>query len=513
MATIINMNIERLFLALLVGLLLTNAGFSQSKSKSKSPASDLDALIVQGMKDWEIPGMAVVVVKNGEVVFKRPYGVKSISKKDPVDENTLFNMGSTTKALIAMSVGILVDRGQLEWEDKVIDHMPSFRLSDPYITAEARVKDLLTHNLGIGDADLIWIVDSLSTEETLKKFQLAEKAYPLRGGFIYQNLMYAEAGELIQAVSGQHWTGFVEENLFKPLGFTRTVAKSVDILKAGNYTTPHYDDPDEGVVEVGYTFSDQIGAAGMIWASINDMGNYLQFLTNDGVYKGDTILQPATFKYLFKAHSFVGEDFFYPTQALTHPDWMTYGLGWFQQNYKGKKLDFHTGSIAGLIAIAAVMHDENTAVYVLCNLDHAELRHAVMFKALDLYAFNDNSRDWHKEIFDLYSGFKQQSLIAAKKVEEARVLNTKPTLALEAYAGTYQHKMYGTVKVTATSAGLSFNFNDYLYQEAAHWHYDTFRAPKHPKWRFELMYDFNIGPDAQVQDMNVFGQRFVRVKE
>jgi len=504
------MKILKVLTLCLTCLLTARSAFSQTKAKIKDPASKLDAMIVQGIKDWQIPGMAVVVVKDGNVVFKKPYGVKSITTKEPVDENTLFNMGSTTKAMVAMCIGLLVDQGKLNWDDKVLDHMPTFRLSDPYITADARVVDLLTHNLGIGDADMLWVVDSLSTEETLKKFQMAERAYPLRGGFIYQNLMYAEAGELIKAVSGQHWTDFIEANLFKKLGFTRTVAKSADIISSGNYTTPHYNDPDEGVVEVGYTFSDQIGAAGMIWASISDMGNYLQFLVNDGIYKGDTILQPATFKYLFKPHSFVGEDFFYPTQTLTHPDWMTYGLGWFQQNYRGKKLDFHTGSIAGLIAIAAVMHDENTAVYMLCNLDHAELRHAIMFKALDLYAFNDDSRDWHKEVFELYSGFREMGIAAAKKAEEARVANTKPTLALSEYAGTYEHEMYGTVRVAVSGEGLSFNFNDYLYQEASHWHYDTFRTPKHPKWRFSLMIDFDLGQDGKVNKLAVLGEEFVK---
>jgi len=141
----------------------------------------LDAMIVQGIKDWKVPGLAAIVVKDGKVVFQKTYGVKNVQTKEPVNENTLFAMASTTKAIVALSLGMLVDEGKLKWDDKVVEHLPNFRLSDPYITANARVKDLLTHNLGIGNADLLWFIDSTSTRQTLKNFQHAKKTYPLRG--------------------------------------------------------------------------------------------------------------------------------------------------------------------------------------------------------------------------------------------------------------------------------------------------------------------------------------------
>ncbi len=140
-------------------------------------------MIVQGMKDWKVPGLATIVVKDGEVVFQETYGVKNLESKEPVDENTLFNMASTTKAIVAIAMGMLVDDGKLDWDDKVTDYVPYFKLSDSYSTADARVKDLLTHNLGIGNADALWMLDSLSTKETIQRFQFAEKTYPLRGGF------------------------------------------------------------------------------------------------------------------------------------------------------------------------------------------------------------------------------------------------------------------------------------------------------------------------------------------
>ena len=261
----------RTIFAFIVTIFLVPSILAQDNLASKK----LNSMIEAGMKEWKIPGLTTVVVKNGEIVFSKAYGIKDIHTKEVVDQNTLFNMGSTTKALIAISLGILVDRDEIEWNDKVIDHLPSFRLIDSYITAEARVKDLLTHNLGIEDADLLWMIDSTSTNQTIDRLRYAEKAYPLRGGFIYQNVMYVVAGQLIQSVSGQHWTRFVEDNIFVPLEMTRTQAKSANVVRAGNYVAPHYIDEESDLVRLPQYFSDQIGAAGLVWSTTKDIGNYL----------------------------------------------------------------------------------------------------------------------------------------------------------------------------------------------------------------------------------------------
>jgi len=480
-------------------------------AQQNSLSEKLDAMIEEGIEDWQIPGLTTIVVKDGEIVFKKAYGVKDIESKLPVDENTLFGMASTTKAIIAMSVGILVDQGKINWEDKVIDHLPTFRLSEPYITADARVKDLFTHNLGIGNADWLWIRDSISTTEALKKFQYAKQTYPLRGGFTYQNIMYTVVGELIEAVSGQPWTQFVEENILNPLEMNRTLTISSSLVDAGNYITPYYDDPDEGIVKLGYTFSEQIGPAGMMWSSANDISNYLTFIINQGIFRKDTLLKPETFKYLFKPHAIISQEI-YPTQRLIKPNWMTYGLGWFQQDYRGNKLDFHTGSLPGLVAIAGVMHDHNMAVFVFANLDHAEIRHAILYKAIDLYVFNDDSRNWHQEIFNLYSELKEEAIKARKKRENERVLATSPTLDLEEYAGRYHNKMCGIIDVSVFEQNLYLNINDFLYYKTEHWNYDTFITNKDPKWREKFFISFNLNQSGKISGLEFLDERFSKLK-
>jgi len=500
------MNNSKILIAFLTALMLVSSSFAEDNSASDK----LNTMIEKGMKDWQIPGLSTVVVKNGKVVFKKVYGIKDIESKELVDENTLFSMGSTTKALIAISLGILVDQNKINWQDKVVDHYPSFKLSDPYITANARVKDLLTHNLGIGNADLLWLLNNLSTTDTLEKFKYAKNTYPMRGGFTYQNVMYAVAGELIESVSEQHWTDFVDNEILKPLEMNRTQTKSVDIKKIGNYTAPHNSDSGDSVIKLSQTFSDQIGAAGMIWSNTNDISNYLMFLVNDGVFNGKSILKPATFNYLFKPHSILDEDDIYPTKTLTKPNWSTYGLGWFQQDYRGTKLNFHSGSLPGLVAMVGVMRDKDTAVYVFANLDHAELRHAIMYKALDLYAFNDDKKQWHKDIFKLYSGIKANAKEATKKKNEERVKNTSPTLSLDQYTGTYQNEMLGTVSISMLKDQLHIDFNNHLKFKMQHWHYDIFKTNKDPKWQFELMINFHMNTSGKIQELDVFGEKYIK---
>lgn len=491
--------------------LLFAGGITLAQTTSK--IQQLDAMIQQGIKDWQILGLAAVVVKDGEVIFQKTYGVKNLETKKSVDAHTLFNMGSTTKAMVAMALGVLVDQGKLQWTDKVRQHLPYFRLSDPYITEEARIQDLLTHNLGINGADLLWFIDRAPTQETIERFALAEKGYPVRGGFAYNNLMYAIAGEVIQAASGQHWTDFVNEHLFKPIGMDDAVAKVSEVFEQGNYVTPYLDHIEDGIVQVDYNRSDQIGAAGMIWASTSDVANYLKFLDNNSIVGQDTILKKETFDYLFKPHAFVTDTGFYPTQQLTNPHWKTYGLGWFQHDYRGEKLDFHTGSITGLVAIAGLMRDKNVAVYVFANLDHAELRHAILYKALDLFVFDDNSRDWHLEISQLYGCIKLQNKMRLAKMKEERVKNTKTTLPLTAYEGTYSHDMLGKVQVKAEDEGLKLVFNNFLVLEGKHWHYDTFISTKNNPYYLETVLQFHLNPQGQVGVLETFGVQFEKKEE
>jgi len=475
----------------------------------RSANNKLDQMIQQGMEEWQIPGLSVVVVKNGDVIYKKAYGIRDIHTGEFVDEQTMFAMASTTKAFIAISMGMLVDKGLMNWDDKVRSHLPSFQLSNAYITEDARIKDLLTHNLGIGNADMIWYLDSASTEETINRFSLAEQAYPLRGGFVYQNLMYAIAGEVIEAVSGMPWETFVEQNIFQPLGMTRSVTSPSGIRALGNHTTPHVDDRLQGVITLPILYFDQVGAAGALWSCADDMARYLEFILNKGIHNGDTLLKPATFDYLFKPQVIITDSEFYPTQRLTRPKWKTYGLGWFQHDYRGEKLDFHTGSIDGLVAITGLMFSKDLGVYVFANLDHAELRHAIMYMVMDLYGFEDNNRDWHRDVFEMYKGFEKLSLARLDLVNSDRVTNTRHSLPLHHYAGNYVHPMFGEVEIEVNQDDLLVHFNEVKTVAASHWHYNTFRT-LHDPMLGQVMINFQLNTAGKVSSAIIMNETFIK---
>ncbi len=480
-------------------LLATTANAQLDKTKL------FDQFIEAGMQEWKIPGMITVVVRDNKVVFSKAYGLKDIRTTQQVDLQTMFSMASTTKQMIAVALGILVDDGLLDWEDKVIDYLPDFRLDDIYTSQSARVKDLLTHNLGVKNTDKIWVWDSLSTPMAMQRYRLAKNAYPLRGGFSYQNMMYIVAGELITRLAKMPWRQFVQQRLLDPLGMQHTAANALRIKALNNYVTPHVEDYEDGLLPIPLNFTQQVDAAGAMWSCAEDMARYLRFLLNKGIYQSDTLLQPATLAYIFRPHVLVSPTA-YSTWKLVQPNFYSYGLGWFQHDYRGEKLDFHTGSLAGLVAIAAVMHRKNTAVYFFANKGSANLRHAVMYKAMDLFAFDDvDGKDWHRLIFDMYDQRQKKAIKRQKSKDAQQIKNTHTTHSFDQFVGTYRHPMYGFIRVSLRANKLIFNINDYTFFNLKHWHYNTFRSDKHAEWRYRVFLNFQLSSQGEVDKVRYEG--------
>ena len=477
---------------------------------SQSKINILDDFILEGKEMWKIPGISVVVVKNDSTLYKKTFGKKNFFDDELVDSETIFSMASTTKAFISMSLGILVDRDSISWDDRVVDILPSFKLSDPYITKDARIKDLLTHNLGIGNEDRLWTTDSTSVEEMLLKFSKSPRKYPLRGGYTYQNIMYVVAGQVISRVSGISWQSFVKTNILDKVGLSCTLTWSKDIFEYGNYTFPHQIDYEEGIVHVPFTISDQIGAAGMMWSCSDDMEKYLKFLLNETQLLDERILDKKTFNYLFKPQIIVG-DSFYPTAKLTNPNWKTYGLGWYQHDYRGEKIDFHTGSLQGLVAIIGLIRDKNIGVQVFANLDHAELRHAIMYKVMDLFVFSDDSRDWNREVYNLYNEMDKKYKKSYLDKFILRDENSKMTLKLIDYSGTYENDMYGRIIVSVKDEKMTLDVNNGIkFFDLEWWEKDVFITDKDEKWREKLLVKFNLNNNS-VRDLTIYNAKFNKV--
>jgi CubicO group peptidase (beta-lactamase class C family) len=466
---------------------------------------EFDAYIKQAQKDWEVPGMSVAVVKNGEVIFNKGYGVRELGKPESIDTQTLFACASTTKAMTATCIGMLVDEGKLKWDDAVIKYLPEFQLYDPYMTREIKIRDLLVHDTGVGNADFLWSYMNISSDEVLSKMRWVEPAYSIRSSFIYQNIFYTAAGKVIEKVSGRPWGEFIIERIFKPLAMTRTVPFLKDATDK-NKTMPH--DKIEGKVTViKHSSADPIGPAGSVWSCTDDMAKWMISMIDSSKFNGGRLLSAKTWTEMFKPQVLVPPSQFYPTMQLTKPNWTTYGLGWFQHDYKGKKINFHTGSLAGAIAINAQLPEEKLGIYVFGNFDHAEVRHALVYKAFDHFALG-GTRDWSSEFLKLYTDIRILGEKKIKDFEAKRVLNTSSSLPIETYAGKYSDPLYGDVEVTVKNNQLTFNINNFVSATFDHWHYDTFYGWYEKKWWGKGFATFSVDAEGKVSKLNFDGTEF-----
>ncbi|HVS12601.1 MAG TPA: serine hydrolase [Thermoanaerobaculia bacterium] len=493
--------------AALLGALL-GALLATPLAAQPAALDDFDAYVQRAVDDWEAPGLAVSVVHRGEIVFERGYGVLELGGSTAADEHSLFAIGSTTKALTAALIGMLVDEGRLGWDDPVIDHLPDFRLKDPVTTREVRVRDLLTHNAGLPNADYLWYEQDHTTEEIVRRLRYVEPAYSLRSAFVYQNVMYAAAGELLEAVTGSAWSELVRARIFTPLGMTRSAATLAETRDRAGVARPH-DLVDGRLAVIENASVDTVAPAGSIWSSVHDMAQWMRLLLAGGVTPdGRRLLAEQTLAELFTPQTMVGPEDFYPTARLTRPHWTTYGLGWFQTDYEGRRVDFHTGSIDGMVAICGLIRDESLGVYVLANRDHAELRHALMYRVFDL--FDDQPpRDWSSELRELYAGIAEERWQARQAAEERRVEGTAPSLPLERYVGGYRDPLYGAVEVALEEGALAVRYGRRA-GPAEHWHYDTFRVHWSARWRRESGARFVIDATGAVAELELDGLRFAR---
>jgi CubicO group peptidase (beta-lactamase class C family) len=492
----------------IVLLLVFIANLSAAQDLSKQ-LKELDVYINNARKEWQAPGLAVAVVKDGKIIFKKGYGVREIGTNNLVDTQTIFACASTTKAMTAVCMGMLVDEGKVNWNDPVIKYVPDFKLYDLNVTRELQIRDLFIHNSGVGNADFLWGVMDVSSEEVLKKMELVKPSYSIRSSFIYQNIFYLVAGKVIENVSGQKWEQFIIDRIFKPLNMTRTFSQLASV-KENNQSKPHYY-YNNAIRTITPSTPDKIGPAGSVYSCIDDISLWVQSMLDSSKYSGGRLLKTKTWVEMFKPQTIVPASQFYPTMQLIKPNWMTYGLGWFQHDYKGKKINYHTGSLAGEVAIHAQLPDAKLGVYIFGNLDHAEVRHALVYKTFDLFALGGN-RDWSKEFLRLYGDIKANGEQVEKDFAAKRVADTKPSLPLPAYEGKYVDPLYGEAEVKIENGSLKITTNNYLTATLQHWHFDTFRGDYEKGWYGKALAQFFLNANGEVRKLDFEGMEFVRGK-
>ena len=462
-----------------------------------------DAYVAKGVRDWGVPGLAVAIVKDDSVVFAKGYGLQQLGRTEAVDTHTLFAIGSTTKAMTALSALLLGDEGRLGLDDPVLRYLPSLQLYDPVMTRELSVRDLLTHHTGLPGADLLWSGGDLSTDEIIRRMRWLKPAGSFRSMYNYQNVQYAMAGEVIRAASGAPWHEVVTRRIFGPLGMQETVPLLSMTRGRPNVATPHMVIDDTLRVIENRTV-DPVAAAGAVWSSVSDMAKWMRFVLDSGRVGGQRLISERRFVEWLSPQVVVRAESFYPTTRLTRPHHINYGLGWFLHDYRGLSVAMHTGSIDGMVAIIGLVPDQRLGVYVLANRDHTELRHALMYRVFDLFT-GAAPRDWSAEMKTLYDGLTHEAKQAEVRFREARKAGTKPSLDLVHYTGTFADSLAGTMRVTLEGGRLRAHWGTGFVGWLEHWHYDTFVATWDDRRSGKSPVTFTVGAGGGVGTVELPG--------
>ncbi|HEX6316475.1 MAG TPA: serine hydrolase [Gemmatimonadaceae bacterium] len=465
----------------------------------------LDAYFARAAKDWGVPGLAVGIVHDGQLVFAKGYGVRNVSTKEPVDTQTIFAIASTTKAITAAAVGMLVDEGKVRWDDPVTKHLPSFQMYDPWATREVTVRDLVTHRGGLPNADYLWTHGGNSRDEVIRRIRFIRPTYSFRGGYVYHNVMYTVAGAVIEAASGMTWDEFLKRRIFEPLGMTRSFTTLEEASTQPNRAQPHGRDNDTLRVS-GNSFADGIGPAGSVWSSVADMSKWVKFLLDSGRVNGTPLLRPQTWAELFRPATLLPPwtANSAPQLRLSKPHFRSYALGWFQQDYLGRQVDFHTGSLTGMIAINGLIREEGIGVYIMSNTS-TEIRHPLMFKVFDTF-LGAPPRDWSAEMLAMQrADDARDSTSAASRPQAQRIEGTKPSLALERYVGTFADpdSLYPPITITSENGVLRYRLSSAIAGTLEHWQYDAFRVVWDDWWRGRSTITFSISPNGVADRLTV----------
>lgn len=466
-----------------------------------------DRYVEKSVSDWKAPGLAIAVVKDDSLVFAKGYGVIELGKPARVNEHTRFAIGSTTKAMTSAALAMLVDEGKLRWDDKVIDYIPELRLYDAYATRELTIRDLLTHRTGLPGTDLFWGVpeNNRPFTEVIRRLRYIHPNSSFRSTWTYQNVMYAMGGTIIERVSGMSWDAFIRARIFGPLGMTESEALVADIRGKANVALPHAHVRDTMRV-VPIRTTDGVAPAGSVWSSVSDMSKWMRFMLDSGRVGTKRLITPANFRELVAPQMRAPIEQ-YPALELAAPHFFSYALGWFVQDYHGRTVWMHTGSIDGMSAIIGLLPEQRVGVYVLGNMDHVELRHALMYQVFDLYG-SAPSRDWSADLASLLAS-KHAPRSASPAAPHAA--SGKPSLPIERYAGTYLDSAYGAIVVTASSGALSARYEKLDLGVLEHWDYESFRSRPPARAEELTQLTFQVDGAGGVAAVRAFGATFNRV--
>jgi len=464
----------------------------------------LDDVVERAQRQFNVPGIAVAIVKDGKVVALKGFGMRRLGSPAPVTPHTIFGIASNTKIFTSAALAMLVDEGKINWDDRVVDRLPGFQMSDAYVTREMRIRDLLCHRSGLtlGAGDLLFFPSTdLSSDQINYRLRFVPLGAGFRSTYAYDNILYNSAGALIREVSGKSWAEFIRERFFVPLNMRDSKTSISNLDASTDVVAPHVTD-DGKLRSLEHMALDNNAPAGSIVSSVDDMSRWVIALLNHGdLGNGKRLFSERQARILWTPLTILPVSAAPPELAEMKTDFADYAMGEVLRDYRGHLLVSHTGGLQGMVSIVSMLPDLNLGVVVLTNQESGAAFQSIANTVLDHY-LGVPSKDW---VTAFSAVEKRQIEEAEKTVGEAtgkRDISSKPSLPLDSYTGRYRDAWYGDVVVdkTADAFRIRFTHTPLLAGRLEHWQHDTFIA----RWddrslRADAYVTFALNPDGTIE--------------
>ena len=501
---------------------LSRGGKKKVEPIPKAETDILNAIrerIKTTMPDWHAPGLALAIVKDGKVILAEGFGVRDAKSNTPVTADTLFAIGSSTKAFTAALMGIAVDEGKVKWDEPVRTYIPDFKLEDPFASEHMTPTDLLCHRSGLPRHDVMWYGSTLSRKELYDRLRYLQPSKDFRTTFQYQNLMFMTAGLLEERVWGKPWEALVKEKILDPVGMKSTNLSVAESQKAPDFARPYeWKDPEdlppapepakpkkgekalpaakrEGELkEIPFRNIDAMGPAGSINSNITDMARWVRLNMEGGALEGKTVISKAALDEIHSPQMVIRGGLLSQLLAFPEMPYMMYGMGWMIQPYRGHRLLHHGGNIDGFSAMVSFMPDDKLGVVILSNLDGNLMTDSLMFEVYDRLLGLDPI-DWNGRYRLKLAELKLAARQGEQKEDSAlRKSGTKPSHAMADYAGDFEHPAYGRLTVAPDGAALKASLHG-LSSPLQHFHYDIFKGTQEQMKGLKLEFLTNLRGD------------------
>jgi CubicO group peptidase (beta-lactamase class C family) len=431
-----------------------------SQAQSKFITDSLDTYIDREMKRWNIPGMAVAIVKDGKALYMKGFGVREVGKPDKVDENTLFQIASNTKAYTATALCLLDNEKRLSLNDKITKYFPDYKLYDDLATREVTIRDMLCHRIGYEtfQSDFLNWASNLDRKALIHNMRNVKPTYSFRSHFGYCNACFLTAGEIIPVVTDTSWDDFLKYRIFQPLKMTRTTTHQKDILDDKNAAKP-YTMFNDKLVSLNYDYIDNIGPCGSINSCVKDIANWIMLQLDSGRFEGKQVIPFDVLKMTRASNMVIGDG---GSQLYKSTHFSTYGLGWFLSDYEGKKIIQHDGGADGFVTNTVFLPEAHFGFTILTNTDANEL-----FAALGRQLVDAELNVPYRNISEIYYNAHQEDLkaenAALKTMWDKAATNPKPALDLKEYTGKYTNEVYGDMEVKLENNKLNIYFSHHPF--------------------------------------------------